>query len=306
MNETAIYTYTALTTIGLTIKCLIWLKVTYPEKLSKAHTATTYLIYIQLIQSLTEYMIYFVGIAFSDDLAIIPLTIYYSCMSASLFLIPYIILLIFTQKQPKWLFPICFIIYSFFIMGLVASDLILAGARYNGISFTRIPGEFYWAFQSLVFISFICSIGLLIYFKITQGRHFVARIKISNFLLCYLLLAAYSLTIIIIMIFFDNINAVGILPILMSIFLLGLAHTVTKDNFLDFSYWIPFSKRHKLVKRLAKPFITVSEDGVGIDIKKEYDSIAVQHALELFNNNQSMAAKWLSISQASVSRKIKP
>ncbi|MGH1439989.1 MAG: hypothetical protein ACRBBR_07775, partial [Cellvibrionaceae bacterium] len=264
MIEPDVYIFTLLTTIGLIIKWAIWFTVINPGYPSKTHSAVVLLIFVQLVQSAIEYLGYFIPLV-STEILIYPLIAYYICVVATLFLIPYIIILTLKIKTNNIVnFTYCSTFIAFILL-FCATDMIIIGAKYNGITFTRVAGEYYWFFQTLVLASFIYSIALLVYFKIKKPLDFSLRIKISNIFVCYIGVAIFCISIIFIMPHFERVNAVGILPILMGMFLFGLAHSVSRKNFIDFTCWLPFSKRRRMINRLIKPLITVCEDGVDID-----------------------------------------
>ncbi len=301
MIESETYLFIGLTSVGLIIKLLVCY-ILDPSNTSKAHKATVFLVFVQLAQSLIEYLSYFLPLAYPNHL-IYPLTIYYLCLIFTLFLIPYIISLVVKFELPPILLMIYISSYVTTIVLFCFTDLIIEGAKYNGITFTRIPGDYYWIFQSLVISCFTISILLLIYFLIKNKDNFIIKAKLTNIILCCSGLTVFSISIVLIMPYFEKINAVGFLPILMGVFLLGLAHCVSRENIWDFTYWIPFSKRRRFINQLIKPLITIPEDGLEIDVKKEYDNIVIKHALQLFNGNQTKAAQWLKTSQSSISRR---
>lgn len=82
-----------------------------------------------------------------------------------------------------------------------------------------------------------------------------------------------------------------------------LSKCVSTEKVYDLTCCLSFSKRRRLVNRLAKPFIAYYKKPIGVNIKGEYDDIVVKHALDLFNGNQTRAAAWLNMSQSRLPRR---
>jgi len=99
-----------------------------------------------------------------------------------------------------------------------------------------------------------------------------------------------------------KINMLGILPISIGAFTLAVTHNICHKYIVDYTYWIPFSKKRRQMNKLVKPFISIQHDGLDPELKKEYNKLLTQHALELFDGNQTKAAEWLKVSQSWVSR----
>jgi hypothetical protein len=183
---------------------------------------------------------------------------------------------------------------------LLASDLVISGATHTGIALTRVAGPYYWIFQiSVISLILFC---LYILFYIRRSADGFLKVRTNNLILSFALMAGFIIAIIISMQFIEGINAVGILPIFVALFVVGVIDNICNKHIVDYSYWIPFSKKRREINKLIKPFIEIQSDGLDPELKKEYNKLITQHALELFDGNQTKAAEWLKVSQSWVSR----
>jgi hypothetical protein len=287
-----------LTIIGFTIKVTALFNTIDDYKNNILYRNLEILIGIQLIQSLGEFFAYTIPPEFW--LADYFLRAYYLTSFITAVLGPIVVAEVIGFHIPKKLIEYSYRTVFIFIIFLFFSDLIIAGTSHTGINLTRIAGPFYWIFQLTIIGSIFATFYILI--KSKSQNNGLNKLKVTNLAFSFSPYAMFIILIIFLMIFFKGVNATGILPIFMSVFLLSLAHSISSKKVYDLTYWVPFSRRRRLINRLVRPLITASEDGVDTNIKKEYDAIVAQHALQLFNGNQTKAAVWLKTSQSWVSR----
>ncbi len=299
MPDHIILIFMSLTVAGLIIKMLALFSALDLYENEITYKKLEFLIGIQLLQTICEFAGYMAAPNFW--LADYLLRFYYITTFSTMLLIPLLIFEINAIHINKLVEKACF--FSIIITGylLLFSNLIIAGTGHTGINFTRIAGPLYGMYQLFAIGSIIFCFTILL--KARTKQNGLNRVKANNLTVSFSLYAGYFFSIIILMVFFKGINATGVLPVLMSIFILCIAKSLSKKQIYDLSYWIPFSKRRRLINQLIKPLITVPEDGLDVDIKKEYDNIIVKHALQLFNGNQTKAAQWLKTSQSSISRR---
>jgi hypothetical protein len=225
---------------------------------------------------------------------------YYICAFLLASMLPFIAANLIRYKIHNYILKAVIALNISAIYMLIATDNIISGVNHTGIALTRIAGDYYWIFQ----LSVISYIIYTLYILISRQKSLDGFLKIrtNNILLSFLLPAAFVVFIIIAMQFFDRINAVGILPIFIALFAMGIVDNICNKKIVDYSYWLPFSKKRRELNKLIKPFIEIQSDGLDPELKKEYNKLIAQHALELFDGNQTKAAEWLQVSQSWVSR----
>lgn len=290
--------YISLTCIGILGKLWGLAVVKRSWQWSDLYVMTAVLIAVALAQSTFELIIYsFDHISIAGKIALIG---YYCCAFIMASILPFILAKIVRIKLPKLLLQLTILINVISLYLLTNTGAMIAGVDHTGITLTRVAGSYYWIFQLVVLLSMISSIGILIYGK-KKSDGFV-KIRANNVLLSFSFFAGFVIFIIIAMQFMEGINAAGILPICTTLFVMGVIDNVCNKNIVDYSYWIPFSKKRREINKLIKPFIEIQSDGLDPELKKAYNKLIAQHALELFDGNQTKAAEWLKVSQSWVSR----
>lgn len=290
--------YISFTFIGVIGKLWALTVVKKSWKRSVLYVLTAVFIGLFLAQSTFELMLYlFSEHSLSGKAALIG---YYICAITIISLLPFIIAKLVRYKIHKILTKSIIVLNVLVLFLLAFSNSIIAGVNHTGIALTRVAGEHYWLFQVTVLGSIIYSLFILLRSrKTTDG---FLRVRTNNILLSFSLFATFIIFIIATMQFFDGINAVGILPIFITLFVMGIVDNICNKHIVDYSYWVPFSKKRREINRLIKPFIEIQSDGLDPELKKEYNKMMTQHALKLFNGNQTKAAEWLNVSQSWVSR----
>jgi glucan phosphoethanolaminetransferase (alkaline phosphatase superfamily) len=290
--------YVSFTCIGILGKLWAVTVIKRSWQPSALYVAVAVFIMVFLGQSTFELVLYFLS---KESVAgRIALTGYYLCAVTIAGLLPFMIARLTRYTISKFVFHAAVILYLAVFLLLLLTDAIIAGISHTGIIITRIPGSHYWLFQLLILSSIFYSLYILIKSKkVADG---FLKIRTNNVLLSFSLVAIFVIFIIIAMQFFNGINAVGILPLVIALFVMGVVDNICNKNITDYSYWIPFSKKRRQLNKLIKPFIEIQSDGLDLELKKEYNKLITQHALELFDGNQTKAAEWLKVSQSWVSR----
>ena len=225
---------------------------------------------------------------------------YYICFVSFMTIIPFIALMITRRAVPKIL-GVSFIVYNIIlILLLLFSDLVINGVVQLGFTYTSTKGSAYFLFLLTIF----ASTGYTTYILHKRNKDVSAftYIRARNISISFF---PFSLVIIGALIAIQlgvKINVLGILPITIAIFTAAIADNICNKYITDYTYWIPFSKKRRQLNRLVKPFISIQHDGLDAELKKEYNKLITQHALELFDGNQTKAAEWLKVSQSWVSR----
>lgn len=290
--------YIGLTCLGILGKLWALAVVKKTWKQSELYVMTAFFIFFALGQSTFELIIYLFN---KGSIAgKVSLLGYYICVTIMMGLLPFIVAKIVRFKIPKTMISFGAASCALVVFLLAGSNKIIAGVDHTGITLTRIAGTHYWLFQVLVLTCIFSSLYILVIGK-RKNNGFV-KIRANNVLLSFSFFAVFVIFIIIAMQLSDGINAVGILPICITLFVMGVIDNICNENIVDYSYWIPFSRKRREINRLIKPFIEIQSDGLDPELKKEYNKMIAQHALKLFDGNQTKAAEWLNVSQSWVSR----
>jgi hypothetical protein len=293
-----LYIYISFTLVGVFAK--LWaLSIIHSHwKKSTQFYLVTAFVLVFLFQSTFELMLYF----YSKEAIAgkIALSVYYVCAAICISILPFMVANLARYSinviTTRAIVGLCILVCIL----LIATKSVIDGVDHTGIALTRIPGPYYWTFQVLVIGCIFYTLFILLTSR-KQADGFL-RVRTSNILLVFYFSAPFSIIIIALMQFFEGVNAVGLLPIFVAVFVVGITDNICNHKIVDYSYWIPFSKKRQDINKLIKPFIEIQSDGLDPEIKKEYNKLIAQHALELFDGNQTKAAEWLQVSQSWVSR----
>lgn len=293
-----IASYIALTFVGILAKLWSLAVVQRSWRRSVLFMLVALFIVVFLTQSTFELMLYF----FSDTSGAgeVALIGYYLCAFICVSLLPLMVAELTRFHIPRFMFNLLIGLNIGMVYLLVGSDLVISGVNHTGIALTRVAGEYYWLFQvSVISLVMLC---LYILFYVKKSADGFLKIRTNNLILSFALMALFILFIIVVMHFIEGINAVGILPLFVALFVVGVIDNICNKYIVDYSYWVPCSKKRREINKLIRPFIEIQSDGLDLEIKKDYNKLITQHALELFNGNQTKAAEWLNVSQSWVSR----
>ena len=296
----ALATYLTMTTIGVLTKVWAFTVLRKNWQKKKIHYLTFFFLCTLLLQSFFEIYGYYFSYTKNSAAASIGMIGYYICTYIFISTLPFISLLLTRISVNTNIIRSAILVQVVVVGLLLFSDLIIAGAKPLGITFTAIKGDLYWLFQFTV----IASIGITIYLlkRISFEKDYFLAMRANNILLSFVPFALFAVFLIFAMQVGVKINAIGFLPILISIFAAAITSNICKREIVDYRYWVPFSKKRREINKLIKPFIEVQADGLDPELKKKYNKLITQHALELFNGNQTKAAEWLKVSQSWVSR----
>ncbi len=294
------YIYLSMTTIGMLTKLWAFSIVRKHWEKKPLYYLVLSLVCVLLVQSLIEFYSYLPLVYDHPSSQSRTMTGYYICIILFITILPFIALYL-TRRAISKQWTIAFVFYNFCIIFiLLFTDLIIAGTTNIGFTYTANKGMLYPFFLAPIFL----SLGFTVYTlqrKHSKSDGFIS-IRATNILLSCLPFVIFSILVIVAMQIGMKVNALGILPICFSLFIIGVVDNVCNKQIVDYSYWIPFSKKRREINKLIKPFIEIQSDGLDPELKKEYNKLITQHALELFDGNQTKAAEWLKVSQSWVSR----
>lgn len=296
----AISFYLTLTSLGMLIKLWAFSIIRKNWQKTFAHYLAISLTCVLLVQSLLEFYSYLPYFKEHADGLIRGMRGYYVCFIFFVSIIPYIALSVTHRNIPSWLTWILLPYSAILTFLMLFTDSIISGVTPLGFTYTATKGPLYALFLILIFVS--TGYTTHIFRKKNPGANNFVYIKSRNIYLSFLPFSIIIIGALIAMQLGAKINVLGILPVSIGIFTAAIANNIGCKYIVDYTYWIPFSKKRKKINRLVKPFISIQHDGLDPELKKEYNKILTQHALELFDGNQTKAAEWLKVSQSWVSR----
>jgi hypothetical protein len=228
---------------------------------------------------------------------------YYAITTSILILLPFSISAILNQKTYKLFIGAAiggFLLITYLITG---TDWIIEDYRRLQYTITRVPGEHYIIFQTIALTSALFCISILIKSH-SRSNCQITRVKSDNLMIGFIPLAALVISVIIAMQMGAPINASGIAPLLLSIYAVAMAENIKPSDVVDWTIYIPWSKKARLARKLSKPFRVVNlKQSDSKELAKEYEQALIEYAVEVFEDRKKAAA-WLNVSQSKISKLI--
>ena len=183
----------------------------------------------------------------------------------------------------------------------IASDDIVAGATLLQQAYTRQPGEYYWAFQVIVLLALFLCIGLPMLFYFTSAKE-LQKIKSANMLIGVAALTCALVVVMLLMHVGVPITAAGILPIVLSVYLLVTAESLRDEFVRDLRAEVPGTAKWREVRALTKHLRIVRGDPLDAkSMSKQFEEAMISTTEKLYESRKDAAAA-LKISEAKLSR----
>ena len=277
------------------------------RSLAKTCLSRTYLslLAVMTITNVIELLGYYYGDSLASTLLL--LKIYYVAL---IWLLAFLLQLSWLIIKKTVAYKIGIVNYSastIVTLLVLFSDLILAGARANGYTVTRIPGDYYVVMQLSLIIMITSAIATTIYGAACGANQFVKiqsiRLLIAIACLALPLLAALAFQLLNI-----NITAAFFLPIGITFSILMLHNTILADELTDIRVYIPFTKLRAIQLKNRKQYV-VHVDGTELSAKQKQkinEEVVLTRALEIHKkDNQKEVAEVLKLSESTISKKKK-
>jgi hypothetical protein len=183
---------------------------------------------------------------------------------------------------------------------LLFTRLIIADVVPVHYSLTRVAGSHYWMFQTSALLAVLFTVVTLV--RACRSADLFIQAKATNLLIAFLPVFLFAIFVVIAMQMGLKVNAVGILPLCMVIYVVALIQNMHPDCIPDYTVFLPWSKKSRLIRKLTKHVRHVHREGMVHNTKREYQELLIDYALDMYDGNQTKAAQWLKVSQSWISR----
>ncbi len=181
-----------------------------------------------------------------------------------------------------------------------STDLIIAGSKPLGNIATAVKGPYYWVFQ----ISALLTYGSVFFFLIKgylNAKHHITAIQCSYTLFAFSPLIIVGASLVILMAFGIHLNAVAILPITSTLFLLITLKSESQHRLTDIRRFVPFSIERKTSSKIMNIFSSYAKDETNYrDSMAEIEKLLVTHKHSKHNGNVSTTAASMEIPRSSL------
>lgn len=294
--------YLVMTLAGVAAKTWFFWHLTRNWRDTRLHRLLLALALVLLAQSGCELLLY----AFAGGTGAAgywSLIGYYIFTFGTIALLPFIAVEIVERRPNPYLTVIAITAGTAVVALLLFTRTIIADVTPMHYSLTRVPGPYYWVFQLSALLTVLFTVVTLAGAR--RSANLFVRAKATNLLLAFLPVFVFAVTVVIAMQMGLKFNAVGILPLCFVIYVAALLQHTDPHRIPDYTLYIPWSKKARLVRELTRHVRSINRDGVTPDARREYQDVLTQYALDIHGGNQTQAAQWLKVSQSWVSRKRK-
>lgn len=292
-----------LTLISIFIKIFIFTKVLENRNSCFINKLVFFITCCALFQSFVEVIGYFFINVFSREVLLIFLKLYYFSLLVFITSLPVIAWRLAGRSINFYLSGLAFVLLNVVLVLISFTDLIINDVIILDYTMTRVPGEWYWVFQVSALLAILFTAVTLIT-AMKQANNYSIYGRCANMLIAFLPLCAFTFLVVILMHLGYQINAIGFLPLFMSIFLGMIVWNLSVNRPPDFSFLIPGSPKQRLLYKMFNKVCRLESEDRPIN-PEAYQSLLVQYAVEVCKGNQSAAAKLLNTSPSTVSRMLR-
>ena len=187
------------------------------------------------------------------------------------------------------------------------TNLVISGYESNGYVPTAKKESFYWIFQVFALGTISSSIIILCKKAFFSNTEVDIQKQLQSF---YLLIGFLSpfiavLAVIFLMQIGVNINAVAVIPIATTLFVIFMIKSEQDHRLIDLRRFIPWSRENRASKKANLIFSKLALKEITLkEAENEFQKLAIQYQKDLTNNNISAAARNLGVSRSSLYAKI--
>jgi hypothetical protein len=193
----------------------------------------------------------------------------------------------------------------------IQTDLIIQGATILTYTATRVAGPLYGLFQLVSLASMFAALAVAFY--VYRGsKAEINRVKGVNFFIGYMPYVLFIFIVITLMAAGIKINAAGLSPLIMSVFILILSENMSLDRVRDLRVYFFWTQKARRVREVteAMRYVSQSPDHAK-NMFEKYNNALLQVAEETFSfvehgrGRQKRMAAWLGIDESKMSRLLK-
>ncbi len=187
-----------------------------------------------------------------------------------------------SNLKPKWLYPLLVAICTIVGSAILFTDLVVAGYTTIGYSITAIRAEHYWLFQLTALPLLISTAAVLIAGYIKSDEHII-QIRCLYTLLGLAPLIICIISVIVLMAMGFKINAMMIIPISSTLFILITLKTEAQHRLTDVRRMIPYS-----IERTTSNEIQNVISNYAMENKSHKEAIAdIEKLLVVYKNTKT-------------------
>ncbi len=186
---------------------------------------------------------------------------------------------------------------SIFIM---FSSSIITGANSLGYVMTAVKGPYYFLFQSLV-IGFLVSVFILLFNGYKNAKNSLIEIQCIYMLLAFIPILIAGIGIVLVMALGFKVNAIAIIPIATSLFLVIVMKSEHEHKLTDIRRFMPFSSERQTSHEIMEIYSNYSQDEISYrECITKIEKLLVLHKYTEKNKNASATAESMGMPRSSL------
>lgn len=203
-------------------------------------------------------------------------------------------------KQLRSLSRVIAILAISIVLMAIFSNHIVSGYKEISYSITAIKGDYYWVFQVFTLSSLLCSMCIFVI-----GYFFAANMQTKARcvygLMSVLSIVLVMVAVIILQILGFKMNAMGILPVATTVFVLITLKTESNHNLTDILRFVPFSAERRITAAMfnqATDYVAKQQDFT--KAMDEFGKTLIEYEFEKTGGNVSETARALKIPRSTL------
>ena len=227
---------------------------------------------------------------------------YYLTLIATVVLLPFSVAAIIGEKFNAYFVIGAIVVFAMMTVMLLGSNLLIQGYEPITYSYTRVAGEYYWTFQVLILTTYFYNATMLYQaYKATDQE--LIKVKCANMLFGFVWLLGFVIIIVFTMQFGVKLNAAGIFPIVMSVYLIFMSINIRDDRVFDIRSKLPWTEQYKLIQQVIRPYQYKTVEPIDSkELTKKYNHGLIDIARSTFATPEQQA-EWLGVSRTTVIRR---
>lgn len=188
---------------------------------------------------------------------------------------------------------------------IIFTDTVLLGAHSIEYTYAALRGDYYWGYHIFAATLFLATVSTLI-FGYKKAEIPKERVQCLHVLFALSPIVVAGLGISLVMATEFKVNAIGILPIATTLFLLIMLNSEKSQGLTDVRKFLPFSKERRLLADLMRVQDKYTLHHISHTTFKRYvEKIALEYQMQVHDRSVSTVAKAVKTNRTTIDSAVK-
>lgn len=181
---------------------------------------------------------------------------------------------------------------------------IVSGSKTLSYTYTAVKGDFYWLFQ--LTSGFVAIASIVALFKgMTMAEESRQEVRCLFMLCAYVPFVFTALSVLTLMGANLEINATGVLPISIALFIWILVYSERRHRLTDIRRVVPGTQENKVTQQLQEVFTKYAAGEIGYqDASNEIESLLISYSYDKHSGNVLQTAKFMRVGRSTLYKKM--